>query len=65
MKEDFEAKLNRIDEIVEVLDKGKAPLDELIKVFDEGMKLSAECREYLDSAEQQIIDISKKYNLPE
>jgi exodeoxyribonuclease VII small subunit len=65
MNEDFEAKLNRVEEIVEILDKGKEPLDELIKVYDEGMKLSSECRVYLDSAEQQIIDISKKYNFPE
>jgi len=65
MKELFEEKLNRIEEIVDILDKGKEPLDQLIKIYDEGMKLSSECREYLDSAEQQIIDISKKYNLPD
>jgi exodeoxyribonuclease VII small subunit len=65
MLENFEEKLNRIEEIVDILDKGKEPLDELIKIYDEGMKLSAECREYLDTAEQKIIDISKKYNLPE
>ncbi|MEI6089853.1 MAG: exodeoxyribonuclease VII small subunit [bacterium] len=65
MKENFEEKLNRIEEIVDILDKGKEPLDQLIQIYDEGMKLSSECREYLDSAEQKIIDISKKYNLPE
>jgi exodeoxyribonuclease VII small subunit len=65
MKEIFEEKLNRIEEIVDILDKGKEPLDQLIKIYDEGMQLSSECREYLDSAEQQIIDISKKYNLPD
>lgn len=65
MLENFEEKLNRIEEIVDILDKGKESLDELIKIYDEGMKLSSECREYLDTAEQKIIDISKKYNLPE
>ncbi len=56
----FEDKMNRLDEIVNILDEGDAPLDDLLKVFEEGMKLAAEMRVFLDKAEQKVIDITEK-----
>lgn len=58
---DFDIKLKRIEEIVEALDKGTGSLDELIKIYEEGMLLTSECREYLDKAELKIQDITNKY----
>lgn len=61
----FEEKLKRIEEIVEVLDSGETDLEEMLKLYEEGMKLASESREFLDKAEQKIIDISKKYDADE
>lgn len=58
----FEEKLKRIEEIVEVLDSGDSELEEMLKLYEEGMKLASESRAFLDKAEQKIIDISKKYD---
>lgn len=57
----FEEKIARIEEIVSILDKGEITIDEQIKIYEEGMKLTSESKEYLDKAEQKIIDISKNY----
>ncbi|MFC2130988.1 exodeoxyribonuclease VII small subunit [Bacteroidota bacterium] len=59
-KKSFEDKMNRLDEIVNILDQGDAPLDDLLKIFEEGMKLAAEMRVFLDKAKQKVIDITKK-----
>jgi exodeoxyribonuclease VII small subunit len=55
----FEEKLRRLEIIVELLDKGEEPLDELIKLYEEGMQLATNCREFLEKAELKVIEISK------
>lgn len=50
---DFEGKLNRIDEIVKLLQNGK-PLEESIALFKEGKNLVRECEALLKSAQEQI-----------
>lgn len=59
---DFENKIKRIEEIIEFLDSGDQPLEELMKIYEEGMKLSSECKDYLSAAELKIINISKTYS---
>lgn len=59
---DFENKIKRIEEIIDILDSGDLPLEELLNIYEEGMKLTAECKEFLSKAELRIIDISKAYN---
>lgn len=58
----FEDKIKRIEEIVDTLDNGDTNLEDMLKLYEEGMKLAAESREFLDKAEQKVIDISKKYD---
>ncbi len=58
----FEDKIKRIETIVEQLDKGDSQLDEMIKLFEEGMKLSTECREYLENSEMKVNNILEKYS---
>jgi exodeoxyribonuclease VII small subunit len=60
---DFENKIKRIEEIMEILDSGELPLEELMKLYEDGMKLTSECKEFLSGAELKIIDISKKYEV--
>lgn len=50
----FEKALERLEEVVQLLEKGEAPLEEAIQLFDEGMKLAHVCNQKLESAEQQV-----------
>ena len=50
----FEDSLKRLETIVGQLENGDLPLEDSIKLFEEGIRLSAECKEELDSAEGKI-----------
>lgn len=51
---DFEKKLTRLEEIVQKMEKGDMALDESLKLFEEGVKLSRECQTQLTKAEAQV-----------
>jgi exodeoxyribonuclease VII small subunit len=51
---DFEKKLSRLEEIVQKMEKGDLALEESLKFFEEGVKLSRECHGQLAKAESQI-----------
>ena len=51
---DFEKKLNRLEEIVHKMEKGEMALDESLKLYEEGVKLSRECHTKLTQAEAQV-----------
>lgn len=53
-KVDFEASLERLEEIVRRLDSGNDGLEASLKLYEEGIKLVRECTETLDSAEQKV-----------
>ena len=55
----FEQAAARIDEIVRLLEKGDAPLDLSLGLFEEGAKLIKECGKMLDNAEQTVIRLQK------
>lgn len=57
----FEAAMNRLEEIVEQMESGKMQLEELIVRYEEGMKLVKTCQERLASAEQRIEIITKNH----
>ena len=44
----------RLDEIVGLLERGDAPLEESLKLFEEGTKLMKQCSGLLDKAEQKV-----------
>ena len=50
----FEDAAGRLEEIVRRLEEGEVPLEESIKLYEEGMKLGARCRRILEQAEQRI-----------
>lgn len=62
---DFESKIKRIEDIVEALDTGDLALEDMMKIYEEGMKLTSECKDFLSKAELKIIDISKSYSQSE
>lgn len=50
----FEKKMERLGELSIVLERGDAPLEELLKVFEEGIKLYRECNTILETTESKI-----------
>jgi len=42
VKSNFEKKMDRLGELSVILERGEAPLEELLKVFEEGIKLYRE-----------------------
>ena len=50
----FESSMNRLEEIVEQLENGDFPLDESLKLFEEGVKLVKLCNEKIENVEQSI-----------
>lgn len=50
----FEEQLQRLEEIVEILDDGEVALNEMLALYEEGMQRSKYCREYLEKAEQKV-----------
>ena len=55
----FESNLTRLEEIVRKLEDGSVPLEESIKLFQEGTKLAADCNTLLDQAELEIVKLTK------
>ena len=51
----FEQATARIDEIVRLLERGDAPLEKSLTMFEEGAKLINMCSKMLDEAEQKIV----------
>jgi exodeoxyribonuclease VII small subunit len=51
---DFEKKLSRLEEIVQKMEKGDLALEESLKIFEEGVKLSRECHSRLNEAEEKV-----------
>ena len=50
----FENALARLETIVSDLERGELPLDESLKIFEEGIKLSKTCLKILDDAERKV-----------
>lgn len=50
----FEASLKELEKIVRRLEDGELPLEESLKLFETGVKLSRECQERLNRAERRI-----------
>ncbi|WP_447974511.1 exodeoxyribonuclease VII small subunit [Nitrospira sp. Kam-Ns4a] len=50
----FEEAMARLETIVSELERGDLPLDESLKIFEEGIKLSKTCLKMLDDAERKV-----------
>lgn len=50
----FEDAMARLETIVGELERGDLPLDESLKIFEEGIKLSKTCLKMLDDAERKV-----------
>jgi len=50
----FETALMRLEEIVQELEQGDLPLEQSLKLFEEGIKLSRVCNTRLEEAERKV-----------
>ena len=53
-KEKFEEALEKLEEIVRRMEGGEMTLEESLKAFEEGMKLSRFCAKKLDEADRRV-----------
>ena len=61
MKEkSFEENIENLENIVTELEKGDLNLDESMKKFEEGMKISRDCTKILEEAEKKITILLEK-----
>ena len=59
----FEEKLTKLTQIVEQLESGnELPLEDSLKLFEEGVGLVSSCREMLEEAEQRVENVLKTDN---
>lgn len=54
MAKSFEEQIEKLENIVNELEKGDLNLDESVAKFEEGIKISKECNEILETAEKKI-----------
>ena len=54
MEKTFEASLDELEKIVGQLEDGDLPLEKSLKLFEDGVKLSRECKDRLMKAERRI-----------
>lgn len=54
----FEKAMARLEQIVAALEGGRCPLDDSMKLFEEGTRLTAYCARLLREAEQKIVKLT-------
>ena len=60
MSKSFEESLKELEQIVTQLEEGDLALEESLKLFEDGVRLSRECRERLTTAERRIEVLMKE-----
>lgn len=50
----FEESLQRLEGIVKEMERGDLPLEQSLRLFEEGISLSASCRKELEAAEGRV-----------
>ena len=56
----FEEQMASLESVVERLEHGELPLEEAVRLFEEGMRLTAACRKELDVAEGRLQVLSAR-----
>jgi len=56
----FEAGLRELERIVKELERGDLPLEESLRLFEAGMRLSADCKRQLEEAETRVEILMKR-----
>ncbi len=57
-KINYEKAVARLEEITDKLENGNLPLEEMMKLYEEGTTLAAKCSKILDEAQLKITELS-------
>jgi exodeoxyribonuclease VII small subunit len=55
----FEQRMERLEEIVQMIERGEIPLDEVMKLYEEGVNLSRQCLDQLRQTEIKLKTLGK------
>ena len=58
----FESNMQRLEQIVRAMERGDVPLEESLKLFQEGTELVRSCNQLLDQAQLQVKKILTDVN---
>lgn len=58
-RRNFETALRELEDRVRKLDSGDLPLEDALRLFEEGVGLVRECQELLETAERRIVELSE------
>jgi len=58
-KDNFEDSLNNLETIVSKLEKGELSLDKSIEMFEKGISMYNECKDFLSTAENKIMVLTE------
>ncbi len=61
---DFEQKLNQLETLVNEMEKGSLTLEESLKAFEEGIKITRECQQALKDAELKVDMLTRSAEEP-
>lgn len=64
-KQSFEQSMKRLQEIVSLLETSDYPLDESVKLFEEGLALSKQAQAQLDEYQQKVNSLIQEENVHE
>ena len=56
----FEQALTNLEEIIQRMESGEAPLDSLVKNYQNGLKMLNFCRRKIEAAEMKIKEVQEK-----
>ncbi|MGI6380389.1 MAG: exodeoxyribonuclease VII small subunit [Anaerolineae bacterium] len=56
----FEESYARLDEVIEALESGNRPLHESLALYEEGVRLAAQCEQQLRAAELRLTELIGK-----
>jgi len=59
----FETQLQQLEQLVEQLERGDLPLESSLQAFEQGIKLSRQCYDKLNKAEQKVQVLIEKNGL--
>jgi exodeoxyribonuclease VII small subunit len=56
--ESYEALYAQLQQVVDRLEAGELPLDETLRLYEQGVRLAAACQRLLDSAELRVRELA-------
>jgi len=58
----FEASMNSLEKVIKKLESGSTSLDEMVQLYEEGIKLTHACKSKLATAEERITTLVNEKN---